>query len=162
MQWLKGFLFVCVSGLYAWVRIGDWTGEFTSAETAPTYILIAATSGCVALLPSGGRFSRFLHVGPLVLTAPFACGVRRLKVPMTIGGDTPKANGTVFAVRLSEPVSPSCTPGMPLPTPRGYSRDAADDEQCRCQLGHDGATRRDLAERALPDQREDSAIDNEE
>ena len=25
---------------------------------------------------------------------PFACGVRRLKVPMTIGGDTPKANGT--------------------------------------------------------------------
>ena len=25
---------------------------------------------------------------------PFACGVRRLKVPMTIGGDTPKGNGT--------------------------------------------------------------------
>ena len=57
---------------------------------------------------------------------------------------------------------PSCTPGIPLPTPRDYSRDAADDERCRYQLGHDGAPRRDLAERALPDQREGSAIDNEE
>ena len=27
-----------------------------------------------------------------LMTVPFACGVRRLKVPMTIGGDTPKAN----------------------------------------------------------------------
>ena len=30
---------------------------------------------------------------------PFACGVRRLKVPMTIGGDTPKANGTRRCLR---------------------------------------------------------------
>ena len=30
---------------------------------------------------------------------PFACGVRRLKVPMTIGGDTPKANGTWRCLR---------------------------------------------------------------
>ena len=29
---------------------------------------------------------------------PFACGVRRLKVPMTIGGDTPKGNGTKSVV----------------------------------------------------------------
>ena len=29
-------------------------------------------------------------------SVPFACGVRRLKVPMDIEGDTPKGNGTVL------------------------------------------------------------------
>ena len=29
---------------------------------------------------------------------PFACGVRRLKVPMVIEGDTPKGNGTPLSV----------------------------------------------------------------
>ena len=32
---------------------------------------------------------------------PFACGVRRLEVTMTIGGDTPKGNGTSLSQGLT-------------------------------------------------------------
>ena len=68
-QWLKAPLFLGVGGLYLWVLVGDWSGVIEGAEAEPTYILIAATSGCVALIPSDGRLRNLLHAGPLVLTA---------------------------------------------------------------------------------------------
>ena len=51
---------------------------------------------------------------------PFACGVRRLKVPMTIGGDTPKGNGTGAWPQVP---SQSCPLTQPECYPRGGGRD---------------------------------------
>ena len=68
-----------------------------------------------------GRPSLYVAEKPSRIPAgvPFACGVRRLKVPMTIGGDTPKANGTPDS---STPKTPTEVEARPQPTWQALAR----------------------------------------
>ena len=70
IAWLepaKFLLFMVTSSIYAWIVLVKRPQEDVGlGEIAPAYILIAATAGCVSLIPSRDRF---LTVAPLVTSA---------------------------------------------------------------------------------------------